>query len=251
MAEEAANAVGANAVGASAVGANAVGANAIKAMSDIKHIFYINLASRPDRQAHIEAQLTLVGLTAFERFNAIKLPNGRVGCTLSHIKCIELAKERGYSHVLICEDDLLFLNPALFKTQLNTFLSKGYPWDVVIFSGNNVPPYRRIDDTCVMVTRCQTTTSYLVAGHYFDTLLANYKEGLAKLLREPHKHVDYAIDKYWLRLQQQHSWFLITPLTVVQREDYSDIEQRQTNYMRMMVDLNKGMGVPPPRPRIK
>lgn len=211
----------------------------LRSIHDIKHVFYINLESRPDRRTHIEAQLTGVGLTSYDRFNAVKLPNGRVGCTLSHIKCLELAKERGYNHLLICEDDTLFLKPSIFQNQLNLFLQKGHPWDVVLFAGNNVPPYKRLDETCVEVSRCQTTTCYLVQGAYFDTLLDNFREGLLNLLREPARHVDYAIDKYWLKLQAKDHWCLITPLTVVQREDYSDIEQRPTNYMRMMVDLDK------------
>ena len=32
---------------------------------------------------------------------------------------------------------------------------------------------------------------------------------------------------------------MITPLSVVQREDYSDIEQRVTNYGQLMLDLDK------------
>ena len=64
-------------------------------------------------------------------------------------------------------------------------------------------------------------------------------EGLAKLMREPDNHVNYAVDKYWFSLQLRDNWFLITPLSVVQREDYSDIEERRTNYMNMMVDLDK------------
>jgi hypothetical protein len=31
----------------------------------------------------------------------------------------------------------------------------------------------------------------------------------------------------------------VTPLTVTQREDYSDIENRHTNYTRAMIDLDK------------
>jgi GR25 family glycosyltransferase involved in LPS biosynthesis len=213
--------------------------NTINSIADIKNILYINLEARTDRKQNIEIQLPRVGFQKFERFNAIKLPNGRVGCTLSHIKCLELAKEREYDHLLICEDDILFLDPPLFQKQFNAFLAKGHSWDVVILAGNNVPPYDRIDDTCIAVTRCQTTTCYLVNGLYFDALLANMKEGLQRLLREPEQHVDYAIDKYWLKLQQKDNWFLITPLTVVQREDYSDIEGRRTNYMYMMTDLDK------------
>jgi hypothetical protein len=224
-------------------------------ISDIKNVFYINLETRTDRRQNIELQLPRVGLHTFERFNAIKLNDGRVGCTLSHIKCLELAKARSYDHLLICEDDTIFLEPDLFIKQMNAFLAKGHKWDVVLLGGNNVPPYERIDETCVAVSRCQTTTCYLVAGHYFDTLLTNYKEGLQRLLREPQRHVDFAIDKYWLKLQEKDNWFLITPLTVVQREDYSDIEGRRTNYMYAMTDLDKPhlfrRGFPPPDPRAR
>ena len=222
-------------------------------IADIKNVFYINLEARTDRRQNIEAQLPRVGFRSFERFNAIKVGDGRVGCTLSHIKCLELAKARNYDHVLICEDDTIFLEPELFIKQMNKFMSKGHKWDVVLLAGNNVPPYERIDDTCVAVSHCQTTTCYLVAGHYFDALLLNYKEGLQRLLREPTLHVEFAIDKYWLRLQQKDNWFLIIPLTVVQREDYSDIEGRRTNYMHAMTDLDKphmfrrGFQAPPPR----
>ena len=41
-------------------------------ISDIKHAFYINLASRPDRKQHVEEQLKIMGIPA-QRFNAIKL----------------------------------------------------------------------------------------------------------------------------------------------------------------------------------
>jgi glycosyl transferase family 25 len=212
----------------------------ISTLQEITNIFYINLEARTDRKEHIEAQLKQVGFNTFERFNAVYLKeNGRVACTLSHIKCLERAKERGLEHLLICEDDTTFLNVPLFTKQLNTFLAKNHAWDVVLFAGNNVPPYERIDETCVKISKCQTTTCYLVGAHYFETLIANMKEGLAKLMREPDNHFTYAVDKYWQMLQLKDNWFLITPLTVIQREDYSDIEQKRTNYGQMMVDLDK------------
>jgi hypothetical protein len=133
----------------------------------------------------------------------------------------------------------MFTQPSLFKTQLNKFLEKKHNWDVVLFAGNNIPPYEHIDDSCVCVSRCQTTTCYLVNGNYIDKLLINMREGVKKLMQEPNRHIDFAIDKYWFKLQQMDSWFLITPLTVVQREDFSDIEQRRTNYSKLMMDLDK------------
>ena len=213
----------------------------INSITDIKNIVYINLEHRTDRKAHIESQLKMMNFNTFDRFNAIKLSNGRVGCSMSHLRCLQLAKDRNYDHLLICEDDTTFLNPTLFTTQLNSFFhtKRVAHWDVILFAGNNAPPYKIIDDTCIQVSRCQTTTCYLVNGHYFDTLIENIKEGIKYLLQEPNNHLHYAIDKYWLKLQQKHNWFLIIPPTSIQREDYSDIEQRKTNYSHLMVNLDK------------
>ena len=210
----------------------------ISNISDIKHSFYINLESRPDRKKHVEEQLKIIGIQA-ERFNAIKLPNGALGCSMSHLKCLEIAKENNWDHVLIVEDDIKFLNPELFVNQLNKFLNCHNEWDVVLIAGNNLPPHEIIDNTCVKVSHCQTTTGYIVKSHYYNTLIDNIRNGITNLIKEPSKHFFYAIDKYWFKLQQKDNWYLITPLTVTQREDYSDIEKRPTNYTRAMTDLTK------------
>jgi glycosyl transferase family 25 len=211
----------------------------LKNIIDIKHTFYINLKSRPDRKEHFEKELKKVGIQEFTRFNAIKLHNGAIGCSMSHLKCLEIAKQNNWQHVLICEDDIEFLEPEIFKQQFNKFLESTIQWDVVLLAGNNVPPYQKINDSCVKVTRCQTTTAYLVQNHYYDILIQNIKDGIQKLIKEPEKHVFFAIDKYWFSLQQKDNWYLIIPLTVVQRIDYSDIEKKMTNYKRAMTDLEK------------
>jgi len=207
----------------------------------IKHALYINLESRADRRAHVEAQLaSLMPQLVAERFNAIKhATSGAIGCSMSHLRCIQLAKARGWDHVLICEDDVLFTNVPLFLTQLTTFMATVPRWDVVLLAGNNIPPYRVVNDACVQVGSCQTTTAYIVRAHYYDALIANYRAGINLLMRSPAQKFNYAIDRYWFELQRRDSWFLITPLSVVQREDYSDIEQRVTNYGHLMLDLDK------------
>jgi glycosyl transferase family 25 len=208
-------------------------------MNSIKNIFYINLDHRTDRKVHVETQLAKIGLQGFQRFNAIKMENGAVGCSMSHLKLLQQALKSGLDHVLIVEDDIEFLDPELFRTQLDSFFKEQSSWDVVLFAGNNMPPYEKVGDTCVKVTRCQTTTGYLVNGHYIEKLMNNVKMGLTNLLRDPTNHTVFAIDKHWFALQEKDNWFLITPLTVVQREDYSDIEKRVINYHSSMTDLDK------------
>ena len=211
----------------------------IKCLDDIKNAFYINLEHRTDRKEHVEQELNKIGIKA-TRFNAIKMTNGAIGCSMSHLKILEDAKKNKLDHVLIIEDDITFLDPELFKNQINKFLElHGNNWDVILLAGNNMPPYEKIDDTCVKVTRCQTTTGYLVNGHYIKVLASNVKMGLTNLLHTPNEKSKYAIDKFWFILQLESKWYLITPLTVVQREDYSDIEKKVINYTKIMQDLDK------------
>jgi glycosyl transferase family 25 len=211
----------------------------INNLSDIRHAFYINLEHRVDRREEIEQELSVMGINA-QRFNAICTTNGAIGCTMSHLRLLDDAINNNYSHLLILEDDIQFLEPEKFKINFNKFLElHKNNWDVIIFSGNNVPPYIPVDETCIRVTRCQTTTGYLVNGNYLRVLRNNIKEGLEKLIKNPQMHYYFAIDKYWFCLQQFDNWYLIIPPTVVQRESYSDIEKKITNYKNVMIDVDK------------
>jgi hypothetical protein len=203
--------------------------------------FYINLNSRVDRKIHVERQLDLLGIRDnVKRFNAIHNVNGRIGCSLSHLKCIQMAKEQNMECVLILEDDVLFLLPDDFVENVNKFLSNPQnKWDVLLLAGNNLPPFTTNDEVSIRVTHCQTTTGYIVRKHYYDTLISNIKEGVAKLMKNPEHHYYFAIDKYWIHLQKQHRWMLLVPLIVVQRPDYSDIEKRHTDYQRLMTSIDK------------
>jgi GR25 family glycosyltransferase involved in LPS biosynthesis len=214
--------------------------NGLTNISDLKHVVYINLEHRTDRKIHVEQQLESIGIKSPLRFNAIKLPNGAIGCSMSHLKCLLMAKERGWPHVLICEDDVDFLNPSLFLNQINKFLSiKTNDWDVVLIAGNNMHPYEHCSNSFIKIHHCLTTTGYIVQSHYYDTLINNYRDGIQKLIKEPENKKEYAIDKYWIKLQEKNDWYLIIPLSVVQRPEYSDVEHTNSDFTNYMLNYNK------------
>jgi len=215
----------------------------ITCIQDIKHIFYINLEHRIDRKLHVEKELNKVELTNFTRFNAIKMENGALGCSMSHLKCLQMAKENGWPYILIVEDDIEFLDPETFINQANKFFNSQTinSWDVLLLAGNNILPYTTIDnnDSCVKVSGCLTTTGYLVSSHYYDKLIQNIKMGITFFMRRPQQKKLYAIDVFWKPLQEVDNWYLLTPLTVIQMEDYSDIEHKKISYVDKMTNLNK------------
>ena len=208
-------------------------------MELFKNTLFINLEQRADRLEHAVQQFKLMEIEA-ERVNAVKTTIGAVGCTMSHIKCLELAKSRDYEYVFICEDDITFTNPELLKQNLQQFYENDeIQWDLLIIGGNNVPPFQQIEPYCARVFYCQTTTGYVVKKQYYDTLISNFKESVQNLMRNPDNRREFALDIYWKRLQLRDFWYMITPPTVTQYESYSDIESKIVNYDFMMLDMEK------------
>ena len=204
----------------------------------LENIYYINLESRTDRKTHMIEQFKLLGWEG-NQVSAVQMTDGRVGCTLSHIKCLKMAIEKNLDYIVILEDDIHFLTPQVFLKNLEICWNTLTNWDVILIAGNNANTYTIINDSCVKIKNTQTTTGYIVKNHYFLILLENMKEGLNLLLKNPQFHRQYAIDKYWFILQEKHNWYLITPLTVTQLSGYSDIEERETNYSKLMLMLDK------------
>ena len=216
----------------------------------LKNTLYINLEHREDRKFHVIAQLRSVGCLLPERFPAIQTKDGAVGCSLSHIKCLELAKARGWEYVCIIEDDFKCIDPIRFRQSLADFQehaeNDGLQWDVLLLGGNNCPPYFTPISSngkeicyCVQVSYCISTVAYVVRQSFYDTLIQNYREGVAKLMRDPTNKREYAIDMYRKPLQESGKWFLLVPLTVTQLACYSDIEKREMSYDHLMLDMEK------------
>jgi glycosyl transferase family 25 len=201
-------------------------------------VMYINLDKRPDRKKSVISELQKINVNNPIYFKAIELENGALGCSMSHLKCVETAKKNNYEYVFICEDDIEFLDPSLFLSQLKQFIESDINWDVVLVAGNNMIPYMPVNNNCIKIFNCQTTTGYIVKQHYYDKLINNFKTGIQKLIKEPSNNA-FKIDKYWFLLQREDNWYLIIPLTIVQKEDYSDIEKKVTNFKKYMLDYNK------------
>lgn len=190
------------------------------------HVMYINLDSRTDRKELVEEELAKVNCT-FERVPAIPHTHGLIGCALSHIECLKLAKERGLPRVMIVEDDLQWIgdvNLALEKL-------KDQEFDVAVLSGVfdvAVKPIR-VDDIFVRSVKSQTTAAYICQQNYYDTLIRNIEEGIH--LMESGLHPDKcAIDQHWKVLQVRDNWVFALPTLGIQRPGYSDIQQKNVDY---------------------
>lgn len=201
----------------------------------LENVFYINLEHRTDRRTQVETELNTLGWK-YERFNAIKLANGRIGCSVSHLKILKLAKKRRLPYVVVIEDDIEFKKPDKYNSMLRKFLDSNIEYDVLLLAGNLRPPIKQINSHVLQIFHSWTTTGYIVKSEYYDVLINNIHEGIQLLMREPDKHHLYAIDCYWMRLQKKDKWMILYPRTNTQRPTYSDIEGKEINYDRLMLD---------------
>ena len=189
---------------------------------------YINLNERTDRNAQLLEQFKDMSGLNLIRFSAIRNSYGPLGCSLSHIGCIEQAKQNGWDQVLILEDDFeLLVNPNIFINAINK--GNGQQWDVMLLTGflremsiNSNEMYK--------VTNAQTAVAYIVKAHYYDRLLDNFRSGYNLLLANPSMHPAYSLDQYWKHLQQVDSWYIQVPILGKQRASFSDITNMYKDY---------------------
>lgn len=204
---------------------------------DIRNVLYINLDERTDRRAQAEKEFKRVGLNA-QRVQAIKMKPGALGCTLSHIKCLEMAKEKNWDHVMICEDDILFAKDTdLIKTQFNTVLKRHNDWDVIAL-GVAISKGKYIDDSTARLEEAWCTTCYIVRKEYYDVLLYNFNIS-AKRLR---KNINNSgIDYIWQSLQKRDYWLTVLPILVIQHATNSDIDTGKNikSHQLQMIDCFK------------
>jgi len=143
---------------------------------------------------------------------------------------------------LICEDDITFSRPDIFLRSITKF-HESHPlnWDILMISGviysSSGESYKPIEEHYCRLYEVQTTTGYVVNRPYYQTLLQNFKDGYKGHL-EVGTRWDYAIDAYWKPLQRRDNWYFLTPPTVVQYANWSNVENQHADYGRGMLCLH-------------
>jgi GR25 family glycosyltransferase involved in LPS biosynthesis len=195
---------------------------------------YINLDHRTDRNVSIKKELSKIGIDNPKRFPAIKTEMGIVGCCLSHMRCIQEAMQKDLDYICIFEDDIIIKRPELLMRKVKKLINND--WDCLLLSGNNFKPYVEYEDY-IKVSKCFCLSSYIIKKHYYQTYLDNLNEGLKLLLKSGDRQ--YSLDYYNHKLQREDTWYLLTPVCIYQKEDYSDIENCNVDYKDLMLNYDK------------
>lgn len=193
------------------------------------HALYINLDRRTDRRTQFEADAARLGLSV-ERFPAIAHSTPAIGCTLSHINALKLARDRGYERVCIFEDDFEFL---VSREDYAAVLAAIPPEADVVMLGWYLNASQPYNETFGRVLDATTGSGYIVNRKFYDELIATLEEGARLFQANLHQFdavAKYINDQYWRRLQPKSLWLHTLKRVGKQRPSYSDLVGGQVAY---------------------
>ena len=189
----------------------------------IDALIYINLDHRTDRRNEMEAELKRVGFPSAKvyRMSAIRDNYGPVGCNLSHAAALRLAYYKGWSNVLILEDDFNF-NDGL--EDLARFCASDIKWDGVLIKYSN-EKIESINDLVCRLVSCSNAAGYLVKREIMLQLSQCIEEAVPKL-RQTHEHWKYTNDVVWCQFMTGERWYAFNRKLGYQRMSYSDLAEQ-------------------------
>jgi hypothetical protein len=176
-------------------------------------IVCINLKERKDKKLYMKKQFKKQNIPEYQFFSAKLHSNPKRGCLESHCSVIENATS--------CEILLILEDDAKWLRSMSTTLPKPPPdWDMLYFGGtvrNNLGAFNK-DWTRV---RTWTTHAYMVNMRNKD---------LVREILEA-RNYEMEIDNYYIeKIHGKYKCYMITPMMIVQKEGYSDIEKANVNY---------------------
>ena len=189
-------------------------------------VVVINLKERKEKRKYIEKQLERRNVK-FSFFTATKHSNPKRGCLESHLSVIENAIKNNIENLTIIEDDAKFLNSFSSVKNLPEI------WDMIYYGGT---VHRILDREHKGFARVQTWTT-----HCYMINLTNKK--LVEKLLEAKDYV-HEIDRFYLeKIHPDFKCYMCDPMICIQKEGFSDIENKMVNYDFMQQTL-KGLRVP-------
>ncbi len=203
--------------------------------TDVKTVV-INLKERNDKREWIKKQLLTQSID-YDFYLATKHSNPKRGCLESHLNIIKNAINENntnkinnkniFKYLFIMEDDCKFIN------SIKSMKEPPKNWDMIYLGGT---VHRVLDNKYNGYSRvqCWTTHAYIIN-------LTNQK--LIDEILEMETYLD-EVDRYYLeKIHPNYNVYMCNPMIAIQKEGYSDIENKEVSYDFMQYTL-KGLRLP-------
>jgi hypothetical protein len=208
----------------------------------IDQIYIINADKRIDRYDSILRELA-AAKAPFDRITRVpasipadrslsRTVAGSIGCLQSHLDALHRARESGFSHILMLEDDFSFTSDLEAHLQdLQTFFQRGYPYWICLLAtskyGHIVP---KDDLISLSYQKCTNAAAYLASRRGVLSLIPVYESALEDL-SVTGDIIRYAADRCWSVLQPSEKFFVFKRKFGFQAAGFSDIEGSITRYL--------------------
>lgn len=199
-------------------------------MNYFDKIFCINLDSRLDRWESAKTQFDKHNLDV-ERISAIKgsdlnldwppeIKEGAVGCSLSHLFTIKMAKQMNLSNYLVLEDDIEF--DENFNEKFSNIYENEVPfdWDMLYLGGQHFHGMN-LTQVSEHVFKCE----YTLAAHSVAFKYKIYDRFINSLI-----DITKPCDVHYAESHKEINAYVIIPHLTWQRNSYSDIEKTNVDY---------------------
>lgn len=199
-------------------------------MNYFDKIFCINLDSRLDRWESAKTQFDKHNLDV-ERISAIKgsdlnldwppeIKEGAVGCSLSHLFTIKMAKQMNLSNYLVFEDDIEF--DENFNEKFSNIYENEVPfdWDMLYLGGQHFHGMN-LTQVSEHVFKCE----YTLAAHSVAFKYKIYDRFINSLI-----DITKPCDVHYAESHKEINAYVIIPHLTWQRNSYSDIEKTNVDY---------------------
>lgn len=163
----------------------------------------------------------------FIRVEGVDMPSwGNHGCTEAHGKLLSIIASGPWERVLVFEDDAkpVFDNTNERFSDMITEVPDD--WDLLYLGGHYADkPKRRVSKHVIQCNRMHTTSSYGVTRRMAQKM-------------HPVMHGGGPVDCVFSGFTETHNAYILQPRLFVQRNCFSDIQERDCNNEPCMMDPN-------------
>ncbi|MDJ0840931.1 MAG: glycosyltransferase family 25 protein [Acidobacteriota bacterium] len=199
------------------------------------HILCINLDRRPERWSATQEEfdrLQITGVTRIAAVDARQLqipdrwsdPPGAYGCLQSHLKAVRHARDQGWPHVLILEDDVVFAND-LHERLAEIAGELPEKWAMLSLGGiHREAPGEYSTGLCRM-RQTLSTHAYALSAWFYDAFI------------QAHQEENDPVDVTNTCLQRDHPCFCAMPHLAWQRDGWSDVQLERESHWSIRESL--------------
>jgi GR25 family glycosyltransferase involved in LPS biosynthesis len=182
----------------------------------------INLEHQTEKLQHTLEEVTKLRDVQYEVISAIYDTNPLKGCTLSHLKCVDYARQNNLESVMILEDDVVFEDNVQDVLEKSLQEVQTFEWNILYLGGLIKSESKCVSPNLIHVNRVNTTHAYIIHNRFYDVVL--------------NVDTDIIIDCSYRELSRTYPMYMCNPIVAYQKPGYSLLQRRDVNYKRDMQD---------------